>query len=411
MPGSVLAVAACGGMVAAQDLPPPSSAGDAARSAIQRGDYMAAHKVLATAIAAAGPNGTDDYTMQMWRQTIPMLTGELPLDGLATDHLPAVPDQASAERVKGATARSAIAEIVRRARATSIVILNEPHYSPRDRAFALGVARALRPLGYRYLAAEAFSPGPEPGPSPAIARLIADRAVTRYTGYYTHDPVFAGYINEALRLGYEPVVYESTQAQNARGSGMQPREDGEAENLQAFLQQHPGAKLLVHVGHGHVNETPVSGADGPKTYPMAARLKQVTGIDPLTISQTALTDLQPSLRGAYQIAAAKAGRQDVVLFDGNLPLLLGQAGADLQVVHPARAYRYGRPTWLAALGGRPVVIPPAILPTGGERLIQAFDAGGPADAVPLDQVLVTAGRPVPKLMLPPGVRVRYATQP
>lgn len=409
MRGWILAVAVCGGGAVAQDAPPPPAPGDAARSALMRGDYMAAHRVLEDAITAAGPDGADDYTMQMWKQITPMLTGELPLDGRARDQ--SVPDAVAVTRVRGAVVRPAIAEIVRRARRTSIVILNEAHYSPRDRAFALEVARALRPLGYRYLAAETFNQSWEGGPSPAIARLVADRVVTRSTGYYVLDPVFAGYVNEALRLGYEPVAYESTQAQNARGTGMQPREDGQAENLQAFLRQHPGAKILVHVGHGHVNEVPQRNEDGSQTFMMAARLKQLTGIDPLTIDQITLSDLQPAMRDAFPLAAAKLRGRAGVLFEGDRPSLLGKtAGTDLQVVHPARAYRYGRPTWLAALGGRPVAVPTALLPRTGERLIQAFDASSPADAVPLDQVLVTAGKPVPKLMLPRGVRVRYATQ-
>ena len=406
----LLAVLALSSAALAQDIPRASSAGDQATAAIGRGDYMAARRVLEQDITAT-PDAPDDYTLQMWRQITPMLTNELSPEQLARGRPLLPPNPLDAARVRGAVARPAIAEIVRRARDTSIVILNEAHYSPRDRAFALEVARALRPLGYRYLAAETFNQGLEPTGSPAIARLIADRAVTRDTGYYTHDPVFARYVNEALRLGYVPVAHESTQAQNARGPGIQSREDGEAENLQAFLRTHPGAKLLIHVGHGHVDEVPRANDDGSRTIMMAARLKQLTGVDPLTIDQTTQSDLQPAMRDAYPLAAAKLRGRDAVLFEGDRPLLLGSAATDLQVVHPARAYRYGRPTWLAALGGRPVTIPSALLPSSGERLIQAFAADAPADAVPLDQVLVTAGKPAPSLMLPRGVRVRYATQP
>lgn len=408
MRGWMLALTLSSTVAMAQDGPRESDAGAQSQAALQRGDYMAARTILDAAMARPD---ADDYTQQMWRQITPMLTGELPTDALNRGRPPAVTDPAMLARLRAATARPAIAEIVRRARLTSIVIINEAHYNPRDRAFALEVARALRPLGYGYLAAETFNQSWEGGPSPAIARLVADRVVTRSTGYYMLDPVFARYVNEALRLGYQPVAYESSQSQNARGPGIQPREDGEAENLLAFLRAHPGAKLLVHVGHGHVNEVPQPNTDGPQTFMMAARLKQLTGIDPLTINQTTMSDLQPSMRDAYPIAAAKAGTRDVVLFEGNRPLLLGAPATDLQIVHPARAYRYGRPTWLAALGGRPVAVPTALLPSAGERLIQAFDAGAPADAVPLDQVLVTAGRPAPSLMLPRGVRVRYATQP
>lgn len=396
--------------MATAQLPQASKAGTDAQTAVKRGDYLAAHRLLDG--AAFGPDGkpADFFTYQMWQQITPMLTGELPLDALGGGRPPVATDPDLLARVRKATSRPAIAEIVRRARLTSIVILNEAHYSPRDRAFALQVARALRPLGYRNLAAETFNQSWEGGLSPAIARLVADRAVTRGTGFYTLDPVFARYVNEALRLSYEPVAYESSPAQNARGPGIQPREDGEAENLMAFLHAHPGAKLLVHVGHGHVNEVSYRGTDGVEYFMMAARLKQLTGVDPLTIDQTIMSDLQPAMRDAYPVAAAKVGRAPGILFEDDHPLPTKGAGTDLRVVHPARRYRDGRPAWLAALGGHPVALPRALLPASGERLVQAFAADAPADAVPLDQVLVTAGKPTPKLMLPRGVRVRYATQ-
>lgn len=78
-------------------------------------------------------------------------------------------------------------------------------------------------------------------------------------------------------------------------------------------------------------------------------------------------------------------------------------------VHPPRGDRHGRPTWLAALGGKPRAVPAALLPRTGTRLIQAFAPGAPVDAVPLDQVLVTAGRRAPVLMLPDGP-VDFRTQ-
>jgi hypothetical protein len=86
------------------------------------------------------------------------------------------------------------------------------------------------------------------------------------------------------------------------------------------------------------------------------------------------------------------------------------SAVDLQVVHPPRSYRFGRPAWLATLGGKPIAIPKELLPIKGHRLIQVFPAGAPADAVPLDQVLVEAGGAVPMLMTPPGP-VRFQTQP
>lgn len=68
----------------------------------------------------------------------------------------------------------------------------------------------------------------------------------------------------------------------------------------------------------------------------------------------------------------------------------------------------GRPGWLAS-GRRVTTVPRNLLPAAGRRLIQAFPAGSDEDAVPIDQVLVTADTPAPPLMLDGGA-VRFAFQ-
>jgi hypothetical protein len=100
-----------------------------------------------------------------------------------------------------------------------------------------------------------------------------------------------------------------------------------------------------------------------------------------------------------------------VPFLGGVPIRDGQYGSavDLQVIHPPLRLVRGRPDWMRRIGRRPVAIPRRLLPAQGRRLVQAFAAGEPADAVPLDQVVVEAGRPAPPLMLPRGA-VRWAVQ-
>jgi hypothetical protein len=304
------------------------------------------------------------------------------------------------DRISRASPHDAIEEIVRRARATNIVILNEAHTSPRDRVFALQVARALRPLGYSVLAVEALRNYPVPGdPLSGPDRLKRDGFARLTTGDYTRDPVFAGFLREAIALGYEPVTYEEAKGQMKPGGGTAEREMAQANNLfSRVFSRRPKAKTLIYVGLSHVAERPLSG-----TERMAGILKRLTKVDPLTIDQATVTDLTPEARRAYDLASAKIGNQSAVLFDGNKPLVLGlyESAVDLQVIHPRRAYRLGRPTWLAALGGRPVPIPKDLLPSTGRRLVQIFAANASPDAVPLDQVVVTAGGPVPVLFAPP----------
>lgn len=391
------------------------SARQAGSDAFNKGHALEAVDLWRAAALNADGSLRDEGAFQAWEQILPMLTGELPVGGLRprTNAAPS-PDIKSLAELRNAEPRDAIAEIVARARNTRVVILNEAHDTPRDRAFGLAVARALRPLGYDVLAAEAFSnPGGRGGIPTTAEQLTHDGFVRQITGYYTRDPVFAGFIREAMRIGYRPVSYEQTQAQrtsDTTGAGsIAAREAAEAQNLDAALfHDRADTKVLIYVGYGHVAEAPTG--SGHDELWMAARLKRLTGIDPLTIDQTSVIDTKID-HEVYDAAAARIDRPSVFLTAGK-PLILGNYApdaVDLQVIHPRRSYRDGRPAWLATLGGHPLAIPPALLPTHGKRLIQAFAADAPADAVPLDQVLVEAGRPVPKLMVPPG-KLRFAVQ-
>lgn len=78
---------------------------------------------------------------------------------------------------------------------------------------------------------------------------------------------------------------------------------------------------------------------------------------------------------AYPVAAKRIGKRSPVFFEGANPLLVGRiTGVDIQVVHPHRSYRSGRPAWLADLGGKRIPIPKHLLPAKGRGLIQAFAA-------------------------------------
>jgi len=393
-------------MLPAQEKAPRSPI-SAAQEELGRGHYLTAIDGLKR--AAYAPDGTvrDPVALQVWQQFVPFMTNEL---------APAAPDRKESDEMLGrgwaskivaAMPRDAITEIVRRARATNIVILNEAHGSPRDRAFGLQVARALRPLGYSVLAVEAIRPYPIAGtPLSGTDQLKADGFARMGAGAYTRDPVFAGFLRQALALGYEPVAYDATTAQmTAGGDTVAGREQAQADNLvSAIFAKRPAAKVFIYVGVSHVAEAPLGG-----TERMAARLKRMTGVDPLTIDQATLTDI--SARSAYDLAAARVGDRPAIFFTKRKPLVLGlyAEAVDLQVVHPRRSYRFGRPAWLAALGGRPVPIPKDLVPATGRRLIQAFAATGPADAVPLDQVLVEGGGAIPMLMVPP-VALRFEVQ-
>ncbi|MDX2220006.1 MAG: hypothetical protein SF172_13375 [Burkholderiales bacterium] len=289
----------------------------------------------------------------------------------------------------------AIQTIVREAAKHQIVILNESHHRSMHRAFALKVALELRKLGFTYLAVETLNTAAPNG----FARM------NRFSGFYSQDPVFAEFLREAKDVGYELVAYEHIPKATQSGEqDISEREEGQARNLiSAVLDKNPAARVLVFVGFSHVMESPQS----PKLEWMASRLKRLTDIDPLTIDQTTL------MRGGvfgispvYEFVLRRhAPTVPVTLKSAHgQPIVVGQfqGKVDLQVLHPDYPTAHGRPGWLASLAGRkPHPIPIENLPQSGRRLIKAMhDDDSESDGVPLDMVIVEAGKAAPMLMLP-----------
>lgn len=402
--------------LAAQAAPAPPPAADPSRDAhraLGEGRYLDAVDLARAAAFSGGAPDRGSPVYSTWLQIHPFIGGTL--DPLAIEPGPVAEplDPARAERYRHAEVRDAVREIAARAADTRIVILNEAHHSPRDRAFALEVARALRPLGYSILAAEAFTNhvDAEEGRR-AMAALAADGFPRRGTGHYVADPMFGDFVRQALAMGYRPVAYEATSSDRSGGwrERIAHREQAQAQALAEVLRRNPQARLLVFVGFSHAAEAPVRSAEGEDEW-MASRLKRITGIDPLTIDQTVIDETSARRRAYRDLVAPRLGRRPGILFLGRSPMVEGQyAGAvDLQVVHPPARLVRGRPDWMRRIGRRPVDIPRRLLPAGGRRLVQAFAAEEPADAIALDQIVVEAGRPAPPLMVPRR-RVRWAVQ-
>jgi hypothetical protein len=169
----------------------------------------------------------------------------------------------------------------------------------------------------------------------------------------------------------------------------------------------PHAKVLIYVGYDHAAEKPVDG-----NIWMAARLKTMTGIDPLTIDQTVLSPSGDAR--LYSALKSRLGTHSVVPMSNGKPVRFGSLGqaVDLQVAHPPTRLIRGRPDWLWAMHRVPIEVPADLRPQTGRVLVQAFLAKEDTGAVPVDQVIVTAGHKPPPLLVPPGplrfaVRVGY----
>lgn len=282
---------------------------------------------------------------------------------------------------------AALDEIVRRARQTSIVIINESHERSRNRWFTTQVARQLRALGYDTLALETLSNPPATLPQRYWPSFLAHPDLPYLSdddGQYSSEAGYGRLGRQAKALGYRLLPYEdNTHNEPVEGISQSQRialrEEAQANAIAAFVKRHPAARVLIHVGYSHAREVPRS--DGQKW--LAARLKEKTGIDPLTVSQTTCRGGGDTMRLATLPADEPAGTFDLI------------------IDHPTERFTHGRPDWRTLAGDRIVPIPRALRPARGWRVIEARPVGEPDTSVPVDRVAIGPGEDI-ALLLPPG---------
>ena len=171
--------------------------------------------------------------------------------------------------------------IVEQANKNQVVIINEAHHNSLHRVFTKSLLEKLYNVGYRNLGLEALSYKDDLDSLQRIRKYPIQK-----TGYYIKDPQFGNLIREAINIGYTIFPYETT---NREANGKQ-REIDQAKKIQEFIETKPNEKFLIHCGFAHVYEGTYKSWE--KT--MAGRLKEYTGINPLTINQVAYSEKSTS---------------------------------------------------------------------------------------------------------------------
>jgi hypothetical protein len=301
----------------------------------------------------------------------------------------------------GTRATDAVALIASAAETARVVMVNERHHVTSDRLLTLKLLPVLWQKGYRYFAAEAF----DSGDSSINTRPYAASGVT---GGYVDEPVFGEIVREARRLGYTLVAYEMEPGQDTSADGLssqQRRDRAQARNLNdRVFRTDPTAKVLVHAGYAHIKEH----ADSTWS-PMAAYLRELTGIDPVTVDQTMLGEMSEPAKEhpAYRAAqsAGLVGKIPVILVDrGGHPISPAAFDVDFQVLTPRTTYVRGRPSWMM-LGTRRRAVTVAVPECAARQcIIEARLASDGADAVPIDRTEARTGSVM--LYLPPDQRVK-----
>jgi hypothetical protein len=276
-----------------------------------------------------------------------------------------------------------------------VIMLNEAHNKPLHRAFAYSLLDMLYNHGFRYLAMEMLNPGPDQ----ELTKL------TYRTGHYATEPVAGEMIRLALELGFKLVAYEDSQAYKHSPT---QRDSVQAVNIAQIFKQDPEAKVFVYAGYGHIAEKTTT----PDFIPMGMAFKKMTGIDPLTIDQTDMTE---ESNFSFGKAFYNTYLEKFPLSSPSIPLnndepvnVTGTTLYDLTVIHPKTTYYYSRPTWLALSNRRQ----PVSVKTTNRNifLVQAyyqFESFGtkPGQVVPADQTYFSYGNGAYTLYLRRGLYI------
>jgi hypothetical protein len=182
--------------------------------------------------------------------------------------------EAEADSVKlKYSVKSAKNYIIEESKKQSLIIINESHHNSSHRVFTRSMLEELFANGYKILCLEALNNYESYKDSLLNTRKFA----IQKSGFYTKDPQFGNFIRTALDIGFEVYPYESNDMESSEA-----REIGQAQNLQKIIDDNPNSKILVHCGSGHAIEGEVPFFGGRS---MAGRIKDLNGLDPLTIDQ------------------------------------------------------------------------------------------------------------------------------
>ena len=269
---------------------------------------------------------------------------------------------------------SATDYILREAAKSQIVIINEAHYSSLHRFYTKSLLKDLYNLGYKNLGLEALGNGKN------VDSLLNNRKYpTQGSGYYVSDPQFGTMIREALEIGYTVFPYEQTSGANGK-----LREIEQAQNIANVIKLKPNEKFLIHCGFDHIMEGPHSSWEKA----MAERLKEFTGIDPLTINQVDYNEKSISENNNPLLKAINPKIATILINRKTNKAQQYQRDdsyTDIAVLHPITRYISNRPNWLFTNENRQVKIDLAEIKIQFPVLVLAFnELEHINDAIPLD---------------------------
>jgi hypothetical protein len=210
----------------------------------------------------------------------------------------------------------AIKYLVKAAANQQIVMVNEAHHVPAHRWLTYALLKDLKQQGYTYLALETLSQEGED--------VIRKHGVYQPgSGFYSEEVFFTGLINEAIKLGYNLVSYDQN------GQSIEERDRRSAEVIQSkIFKKDPDAKVIFHVGYDHIDESKY----------LAFFLKELTGVNPLTVNQT-------DFCSGCNTRLDNSHVSPVVLLNKEKPWIHDKVNYDISIYWPKSFSTYERGNW------------------------------------------------------------------
>ncbi|WP_343587307.1 hypothetical protein [Flavobacterium sp.] len=199
------------------------------------------------------------------------------------------------------------------AKDNQVIMLNEDHFYPKHRLFAMQLLDVLKQNGFTYLSMEAFTETPD-------EKVIPNSK----NGLYTKEPYFGHFIRKANSMGFTIVGHESYDRNI-------DREIGQACNIMKILEKDPKAKIFVYAGHGHIEK------EG-KNRLMANYFKDFSQINPVTINQETIVD---KTEEDLVLIPRAVFEKDTLMHSSADYFLINNLEAKLTNVYPDKVFKTG----------------------------------------------------------------------
>lgn len=309
---------------------------------------------------------------------------------IAADANASLPKEDSFD-IEGFAESNAVEAIINLAKKTQIVMVNEAHHISQHRVLSIKLLEGLYSSGYRYLALEGLSHAVYPYTGPLLDEH----------GYYTKEPVFSLFIKTAEELGFEIISYDGA------GSTIEARERLSAETLNSrIFAKNSQAKVFIHVGYAHINE---------ESW-LAANLKTMLNIDPLTISQTKIREKSKATyeKRLYRSLSSKSNNKQpfVLINENNQIWSSAPLSWDIDVIWPRTSYVKDKPNWMI-LGRTQQKIPITLCKEAYPCLVEVYSGSFAKDfdveeLTAADKTIKRSSESVSTVLLTHGVNTLFA---